>query len=43
MALDAAADYAARGRGLDLSTERAVELVRGVLEASDPGPARPAR
>jgi DNA-binding transcriptional regulator YhcF (GntR family) len=42
VALDAAADYAARVRGLGLSTERAVELVRGVLEASEPGPPRPA-
>jgi DNA-binding transcriptional regulator YhcF (GntR family) len=42
VALDAAADYAARVRGLGLSTERALELVRGVLEASDPGPPRPA-
>jgi DNA-binding transcriptional regulator YhcF (GntR family) len=42
VALDAAADYAARVRGLGLTTERALELVRGVLEASDPGPARPA-
>jgi DNA-binding transcriptional regulator YhcF (GntR family) len=41
VALDAAADYAARVRGLGLSTERALELVRGVLEASDPGPPRP--
>ncbi len=42
VALDAAADYAARVRGLGLTTERALELVRGVLEASDPGPPRPA-
>ena len=42
VALDAAADYAARVRGLGLSTERALDLVRGVLEASDPGPPRPA-
>ena len=42
VALDAASDYAARVRGLGLSTERALELVRGVLEASEPGPPRPA-
>ena len=42
VALDAAADYAARVRGLGLTTERALELVRGVLEASEPGPPRPA-
>ena len=38
-ALDAAADYAARVRELGLTTERAMELVRTVLEASEPGPA----
>lgn len=43
VALDAAADYAARVRGLGLTTERALELVRGVLEASEPGPPRPAQ
>lgn len=42
VALDAAADYAARVRALGLSTEHALELVRGVLQASDPGPPRPA-
>ena len=35
-ALDAAVAYAARVRSLGLSPERAVELVRAVLAASDP-------
>jgi DNA-binding transcriptional regulator YhcF (GntR family) len=38
-AVDAAAAYAAQVRSLGLSTERALELVRGVLEASERGPA----
>lgn len=40
-ALDAAADYAQQVRRLGLSAERAVELVRSVLDASEPGPPRP--
>ena len=37
-AADAAAEYAARARSLGLSTERALELVREMLAASEPGP-----
>ena len=37
-AVDAAAEYAARARGLGLSADRAVEILRAVLAASDPGP-----
>ncbi len=40
-ARDAAADYAERIRRLGLSAAQAVELVRSVLEASEPGPPRP--
>lgn len=38
-ALDAAAEYAARVRALGLPADRALELVRSVLAASEPGPA----
>ena len=39
-ALDAAAEYAARVRALGLPADRALELVRSVLAASEPGPHR---
>ena len=39
-ALDAAAEYAARVRALGLPADRALELVRSVLDASEPGPRR---
>jgi DNA-binding transcriptional regulator YhcF (GntR family) len=39
-ALDAAAEYAARVRALGLPADRALELVRSVLDASEPGPQR---
>jgi DNA-binding transcriptional regulator YhcF (GntR family) len=37
-AVDAAAEYAARIRGLGLSADRAVEILRTVLAASEPDP-----
>jgi DNA-binding transcriptional regulator YhcF (GntR family) len=37
-AVDAAAEYAARIRGLGLSGDRAMEILRAVLDASEPRP-----
>ena len=39
-ALDAAAEYAARVRALGLPADRALELIRSVLDASEPSPRR---